>query len=479
MIHAITESPLVVSTVYADAGNQITFGCDLALDVDGTHYVADRDCWGCGELVSVSGGIATSLAPLNECRALSADPMGGLFVSEWNGLGFDGVVERYDFATAFLNPVAGFDGINFSNGVADADTVVDVQGYVYAAAQDEGAVLRYLPGKQGFERVLSGYTKPLSGLQLAPSTPASGSTTGWSLWVTDHDHLYELVSSQPPASPLVDSTVPRAGAPLALLPPRFGRPVDLVSDPDGETLFVATEPGTLLEVDVTAGAVQVLAGSTDGLPAELAALARRADGRLVAASRGGQVVEVDPASSRVETLVQAPTLSSLDVRGLALDAHERIVLVDRSGEEGRIVRFAGGRFETLARSPGGLRAARDPRTGGLVFTLEDGGGSLGALGRGRRELRTTGSAITDLAFGDADGGLAFDAAGNLYLAAGPTGRVLRVDRTTGAVLAVSGNHARPVAVAVTTSTLFVLDGWTVFAMALDARGRADDRRRPR
>jgi sugar lactone lactonase YvrE len=475
-VHAITENPLSVTLVYADGPNQIGFGCSLARDVDGTLYIADRDGWGLGELVEVIGGAPSILTSASEARGISADPQGGgLFLTEWNGSGFNGTVSRFDFGTSQLTPLPNFDRINYSNGNQDGDTVVDVNGSIYSCSEDDWSVVRYDPPKNGFTRVGSGYTSFLSGLELSQSTPASGSTTGFSLYVSTFNYLYEIPSVAAPASDMVDRQAPRLGSVVSVLHPQLGRPRDLIAS--GGTLYVATSAARVLAVEPTSGLAREVAGPTQGLTGDLVALRARADGRLVVANRAGDVFLVHPRRGGSARRLLAGAEAGLeDVSGLLLDRRGRPVLTSE-GSRGPLLTVVGRRGAwSVPGLPGALRPQRDPASGDLFFSARGQGGSpTGSLlrydPRSRRVRQGAPGGAASLLFGERDGGLAFDPDGNLFLASTRSGRVVRVDRESGAATVLSGGHRRPVALATAEGPtgaplLWVLDDHAVHAIEL-------------
>jgi len=208
VIHAITENPTQVSTVFSDPFNDVVSGWDMVLGVDGTLYVADREMTDVGKVVAVSNGVASTVVATEETRGLAADPVtGDLYVSEWNALGFDGSVGRLDLGTQQITPV--FQGVNYSNAEwGDGDIVVDVEGNVYTCSEDDWRVVKYDPTKGRFATIGSGYINHPSGLAIARSRPSSGSTTGWSLYLAEFDFLWEIPSVPPPAVTIVGCSAP-------------------------------------------------------------------------------------------------------------------------------------------------------------------------------------------------------------------------------------------------------------------------------
>lgn len=202
VIHAITESPVQVTTVFSDPLDQITIAWDMVMHHDGTFYIADRDGYGYGEVVAVSGGTASGILNTAETRGLAVDPNhGGLLVSQWNDVGFCGTIGSLELGGRVFTPYTGFTGMNYSNSEwVDGDVVADVDGNIYTCSKDDWRVVRYDPAKDRYATIGSSYINTPTGLAIAPSTPSSGSTTGWSLYVAELDFLWEIPST-PPAAP--------------------------------------------------------------------------------------------------------------------------------------------------------------------------------------------------------------------------------------------------------------------------------------
>jgi hypothetical protein len=296
-IHRITEAPLVVSTVFSDPGNQVTAGKDLALDVDGSLYVACREAWDFGKILRVAGGGATLLTLTEETRGLAANPLGGLYFSQWRNSGFFGSVDLLHFADNSIESPPGFSGMNYTNDYVwgDGDICVDASGSVYTVSEDDWSLVRYDPAEDAFLRIGSGYLNHPSGLAIAPSTAASGSTTGWSLYVSEFDKLWEKPSVPPPASTFVNAalglTVDRTlvGAPR----PAFGKPSVLAPAPRGGGILIGTAGGWVLALDPEDGEVVPVAGPADGLTAPIARLAS-GGGRILALDGAGRAYDVFP-----------------------------------------------------------------------------------------------------------------------------------------------------------------------------------------
>jgi hypothetical protein len=325
-IQRITEGPLAVTTVFSDPGNQITAGKDLALDVDGSLYVATREAWDFGKVMRVAGGAASLLTLTEEARGLAANPLGGMLVSQWRNAGFHGTVDLYRFSTGQLHAIPGFTPMNYTNDSVwgDGDVCVDANGNVYTVSEDDWSLVRYEAAQLGFVRIGSGYLNHPSGLAIAPSTANSGSVTGWSLYISEFDNLWERPSVPPPAPTLVDATLgltagdrTLAGAPH----PSHGKPRTLAAAPGvpgraGATLLLGTAGSWVLALDPLSGETTPVAGPAEGLRGEIVALAADRDGKRVLALNDAAELFVITAGARVRALAFDP--EALDPR-LAAD----------------------------------------------------------------------------------------------------------------------------------------------------------------
>jgi hypothetical protein len=308
VIHSISENPLTVTTVFSDPAGQIAAGKDLALDVDGTLYVSDRSGYGWGKVLEVAGGSGTLLTWTGETRGLAADPAGGLLVAEWNDTGFAGTVGRFDFGAQTLAPLPGFDTINFANDFVwgDGDLAVDANGSIFAISEDDWSLVRYDPDEDGYERVGSGYLNHPSGLAIAPSSPGSGSTTGWSLFISEFDYLWEKIDMAPPASTLVDSSLGLVAGGGRTVHPRYGRPRSLAASRTGDELLISTAKGWVLALDLDTGALAPIAGPEQGLAGDLVGIEARGARILVASREGGLYAIVRGARGSSEVRIIAP-----------------------------------------------------------------------------------------------------------------------------------------------------------------------------
>lgn len=492
-VWAITETggAPIVEEAFVDPLDQIVTAKDLLLDRDGSLYLANRTFFGGGDITRVgANGVATPLVNTSGSRGIIPDPFEAeLFVVEWNCIGFCGTVGRLETLTNTLSPVPGFTGFNLANDDiwADGRMTADVEGNVYICAEDEWSVHRWEADTGKLVRIASSYLDRPAGVAIAPSTPGSGSTTGWSLYVAEFIWLWEIPGVPAPAPEIADASGPPVGRTTGWFSPEIGETRSMVADPAGGGLIVSTSTSTLERVDIATGAVTTLATASQGLSGDLGALDVDAAGHLIVANRDGVVFDVDPQAGYAASVLFDDALDQLtDVRGLSVDGLGRIVVVDRPAglETGRVFLLDAGQLELAAHSARGLRSAIDPLTGD-VFVSEQ-----GAPEEGRGEIlrvdtfasppaygHWVGDGYLTFDLGPGDGGLAFDADGNFYVAAGDEGRVARLDRTSGTRVDVGGGYANPRDVALAPGTpgvagaqgnsLFVLDRWAIFEVGVN------------
>src|SRR5262245_11152685 len=159
-----------LTTVYADATDAITRAKDLALDRNGSLYVADRESFGGGEVREIQpSGATVQRVHTNESRGLCPDSFTSrLLVAQWNGMGFAGTVDRLDLSTNSLSPIAGFGGMNYSNaeGWGDGDVAEDATGTFYTISEDDWSLVKFQPGLSGPIRIGSSYMNHPSGLAI-------------------------------------------------------------------------------------------------------------------------------------------------------------------------------------------------------------------------------------------------------------------------------------------------------------------------
>ncbi len=444
VIHRIRENPLSVTTIFSDPMNQITAAKDLVLKDDGTLFVGDREGFGPGEVLSISNGVATTVLDRSEAKGLTAHPLGAqLLSSQWNDVGFCGSI----LSIPMTDPgnwsfVPGFEGLNYSNAVAwsDGDMVGDAMGNIYTTSEDDWRTVKWNPTDQRYEIVGSSYFNHPSGLVITNSSAGSGSTTGWSLYMSEFDFLWEIPDAAPPGRTTVacPTQITTTSAPRGFFP-RGDVPSAVIPDPEGAGLLVTTESSQLARFLPATGSVEVLADSLDGLSGELVALAATPSGSVVVANREGVLFDVDPGTGySVETLYDGEGLG--DVTGLTIDAQGSVLVLDRdpAAPTSRLFRFDGSTLEWMAHTNRGLKPAIDPLTGEVFVTERgnptDGGGEILRVDASQSPAATGHLALArfeTFSFGDGDGDLTFDAQGNLYLTAGDTQWVEKIDRATG------------------------------------------------
>jgi len=330
-IQHVTTPPLAVTTVFTDPTDLVVAGKDLAMDLDGTFYVASRDTSGLGRILGVAGGSAVELLVTEETRGLAARPQGGMYFSQWRFHGFAGTVDLLRFSGPDVDTLPGFAALNYSNDDArgDGEIVVDVDGNVYTISEDDWSLVRYRASLGGIERIGGGYLGHPAGLAIAPSTAGSGSATGWSLFVAESFDLWEHPGCPAPAAPWVDAslglTIERslAGAPH----PRHGRPSALAPAPHPDGLLIATEGGWLLTLDTRTGVVQRVAGPEHGLRGELVGIGTAPGSRrTLVVNRAGEAFEL--LGARAQVLATAPGPTSALLARLAAEPQRSVHLTD-------------------------------------------------------------------------------------------------------------------------------------------------------
>ncbi|MFT5289828.1 MAG: hypothetical protein ACI82F_001899 [Planctomycetota bacterium] len=491
VIHAITENPLSVTEVYDDAQGLIGAGQDLLLGRNGKLFVADRDFFGGGDVIEIdiASGLGRVVVSLAESRGLAADPTTGeIFVSEWINSGFVGQVNRLDVETDQKVALPGFDGMNYTNDSVwgDGDLVVDVFGSIYTISEDDWALVRYDPDAQAFERIGSSYLNHPSGLVIAPSTGSS--STGWSLFISEFDFLYELNGVHAPAPIRVDPGSPGVGVAVGYLNPSIGESRALLLDPSGGGFLVSTSTSKLARIDLNTGVVSILADASDGLAGDLVGLAARAGGTVLAAASDGRIFELTPGLGWSVTQIFSNAGGEVEnVSGLAVDATGQALILDSPSTSlaSRLLRIDGaGVVSVLARTRRGLNLALDPLTGETWVTQRgnpaDGFGEI--LRVDQLEPTPTHGHWTPgnyqrFVFYDEDGSIGFFDDGDPVIVERSTGRVSRLTRVDGTRTVLAGGYQDPAAsvlapgragIAGTQGTsLFVLDGWVLWEQGVE------------
>jgi hypothetical protein len=227
--------------------------------------------------------------------------------------------------------------MNYSNfyGWGDGDVCVDANGSIYTISEDDWSLIRYDPAEDAFVRFGSGYLNHPSGLAIAPSTAGSGSTTGWSLYVSEWDFLWEKPSVQPPASVLVDASLGiSVGRSLAGAPnPTYGKPRVLVPGPRGAGGLIGTAAGWVLAFDPASGEVRPVAGPDEGLRGDIVVLSAAPDGRrMLVLNRDGELFALTRGRARTIP-IDPDDAERLVERGLACPARTLSVRDPLTGQE--------------------------------------------------------------------------------------------------------------------------------------------------
>ena len=89
--------------------------------------------------------------------------------------------------------------------------------------------------------------------------PPDGTATGWSLYVSEFDLLWEKINMAPPASTLVDSSLGLDADLAGTLHPKYGRPRSIAALPRGSGLLISTSRSWVVRFDPASGAFLALA----------------------------------------------------------------------------------------------------------------------------------------------------------------------------------------------------------------------------
>jgi streptogramin lyase len=491
VVHRVTESPLQVTTVFSDPSNMISIGEDLVLDRSGDLYIAAYQGYGSGYVTKVSGGVASYSAFVQEPRGLLADATNGkLLVTEWVNVGFNGKMTSFDPVSNAMTPVAGFEGMNYSNGGvwADGDIVMDVEGNIYTCSEDDFSVHRFNRNTGKLVRIASGYLNHPSGVAIAKSTPTSGSTTGWSLFVSEYNYIWEIPGVAAPMPQLLDRGAPGTGRVVGYFAPSSGVPREIVNDPAGGGFYVSFS-SSVVERMSTTGVRTPVAGPGQGLSGDLTGLTVKSTGTLVVANRSGSIWEIDPVNGYAVSLIyNNPNSTIFDVRSILCDGQNRILIFDRpnaglSPNCGKVFMLDNGNLSFVSYTNRGYRAAIDPLTADVFVSEQgnaaDGGGEILRINTAVTPAivgHYKGNEFYMLKTGTLDGGLAFDGSGNMYVPITVDGRLYKIDRTTGVKSILSGNYLKPVDTVLAPGTpgtagaqgtsVFVLDRTAIFEVGV-------------
>jgi len=361
-----------------------------------------------------------------------------------------------------------------------------VLGNIFECAEDEWTVWMYERASGKMFRIGSGYLNRPSGLVIGRSTPSSGSTTGWSLYVSEFTKLWEIPNMAAPAPRMSDTEAPPVGKLVGWMPSTVGTPRALTPDPAGNGFLVSTSAGTIERVGMD-GSHTTLAGAAQGLFGDLTAIATNSTGHVLVGSAIGMVFDCDPNSGYASTIAFSNggvTITTL--QSLLVDALDQPILIDRvhGPNAGGVYRLTPSGLELRAFTARGVAGAIDPLTGDLFVTeqgsLLDGAGEIlrvDLFSATPASGHYRGDSFFELPIGPRDGGIAFAASGDFYVVAGKEGHVYKVDRSTGAKTIVAGGYSHPLGVTLAPGTpgiagpqgtsLFVLDAHSVYEIGVD------------
>ncbi|MFT5287253.1 MAG: hypothetical protein ACI8TQ_003435 [Planctomycetota bacterium] len=490
-IHRIEEDPLQVTVVFDDPFNDILVGKDMALDRDGSFFVADRANWGVGQIERIDPNLnLTSISNTVESRGVAADPFTGeILASEWNGTGFEGSIGLVDTDSGAIVNVPGLVGMNYTNASSwgDGDLVQDVRGNIYTISEDDWSLYRYDRNTQKRYRIGSSYLNHPSGLAIARSTSPVFPQTGWSLYVAEFNFLYEIPNVPAPAPRILDRNAPPVGPVVGFLRGTDGAARSMTVGRTDASLLITTSTSQLLKMTVATGFTIQVAGTAQGLSGDLVSISASSTKDFLVANRSGTIFAIDALDGfSVSVFFDNAGGVLSDIRTIKHDGNDDLLILDQPAGEvgGRLYRLSGGVLSLLAITNRGTGMAIDPLSGDVFVTERgsaiDGGGEILRVDTFQSPA-TAGHFSGDEFFlfdlTDLDGDIAFDDVGNFYVSTGRTGRVTRIDRVTGARSVIAGNYSGQAALALNTgrvgttgplgTSIFVLDEWSVFEVAID------------
>jgi sugar lactone lactonase YvrE len=465
-IRKVAAATGVISTV---AGSTLGFGGDggpataaalgpmgMALSVTGDLYIADM--WnsrirkvaaatgtistvaGIGAGYSGDGGLATA-AQLDSPTGVALDAAGNLFIADYN----NNRIRKVDAATGIISTVAGNGTAGFGGdgGAATAaqltwptGVTVDAAGNIYIADNQNNRV-RKVDAATGIISTLMGTGGPATLYQNTPAAQAAFYSQGLVLagdQVFFTDSMRNFVNRLTLSTGLVTTVAGVGtwvsggdGGPAASA--QFSVPNGLARDAQGN-LYVAEDYGhRVRKLDAATGLVSTVAGTGvagyggDGGAATAAqlnhpkGLALDVAGNLyIADDQNNRIRKVDAATGRISTVAGigyghsgdgglATAANLAYPRGLAFDASGNLHIVE--GEHIRKV----------------------DATTGVISTVAGGGSGSAFSGDG-------GSATAARLFYPQ--GIAFDSAGNLFIADYGNNRIRKVDAATGVISTVAG-----------------------------------------
>jgi sugar lactone lactonase YvrE len=496
-VQQINTQTGAATTLFSDPLSQIVRGKDLSIGRQGQRYAAVYTAFDQGYIGLIQGGSVQNLLSAQEPRGVIGDPFRGqLLYSEWINQGFAGAVGALSLPNGAGTLIPGFSGLNITNGPdwGDGDVVVDALGRIYIPLEDEFCVRRFDPATGRIARIGSGYLNRPSGVAIARSSPGAGSSTGFSLYVSEYNRLWEIPNVPAPAPRFVDPGSP----PVGQLRASFNadrQPIGLCGEPQTGRPLVLCSDGTLWRVLLAGGGAPQLLTTISPAPASIAPAG---NGWLFAVERGGRVRAILPNQNflAVDWFDDVGNQLS-DVCDLALGSDGALYLLERNpnpvAEGGRLWRLSGGVLTQIGDHLRGRRLRMSPADG-LATILEDGhlaeSGELLAVDWQTSPARSGHWRIDPLARFDTQaldafdpsapaptaivpsGGLCFDQAGNAFVAEGNSGRVWRVQSSSGSRSLIAGHFARPQdleflagspgVAGAQGGSLFVLDGFSVY-----------------
>lgn len=374
------------------------------------------------------------------------------------------------------SPLDTVTGPGFSSAALDGDLATEADGSAWWVAGDD---LYRHDRISGVTSLVESGGAPRRAVAIGPSSSASGSVTGYSVWLVEGSSpsaLREVANAAPPAPVFAASmgTVPGRGLPVLV---HVGLNAYCLSGERGGTLLIGGDQWDQLpqvrRFDPATGGVAIVANQDDGITFRIEGLTTLPDGAILGLTSEGRVHRIDEHPTVVSTVFDDPGDQLVMAKGFTRDRDGRLFIAERAA-------FGWGRvWEADGPGPPSVLAFTDDTRGALadVFTgdilvsewVSAGfGGRVASVDVPGAQLETFG-AFDTLNFANGsiwgDGELLLDCRGAVYTTCEDGFAVHRYDRYSGERVRVGAGYLnRPSGLAIAPSrpTTTSDTGWSLY-----------------